>query len=294
MRRIDAFRSWCHLHRGYRPSTTARYASNISRWLAWCADHGIRHDRATSAQVHRYLAELDVGAGTWNQMRATLIVWFNFLQRDPNPARGVERRKRREGPPRSLTGAQVAALLTAAHTIGPATRLIVALACYAGLRATEMRTLTWDAWVSPDWLVVVGKGGQIASVPIHPEVTAALRVLQARADRHEPLMFPSPTVAGQPISHSTLAVWWQRAADLAGVPSTPHQGRHSFARALLTSGADVATVQTALRHASLSTTTLYVRAWPEDARQAVSALSYRIDARDQTVTDQQVAEAADG
>ena len=45
----------------------------------------------------------------------------------------------------------------------------------------------------------------------------------------------------------------------AGVPGTAHALRHWYATALVESGADLRTVQTLMRHASLATTERYVR-----------------------------------
>jgi integrase/recombinase XerD len=79
-------------------------------------------------------------------------------------------------------------------------------------------------------------------------------------------------VPGRPVRRESLSATISRAMHRAGVPASAHSLRHWYATELLEAGADVRTVQTLLRHASLNTTAIYLKVNADKQRAAGLAL----------------------
>lgn len=284
MRDADRFAAWCHLTRGYAQQTTERYLRRVRHYVAWCRARGLRLDRVTRGDVEAYLSEAGAASsGVWNDVRAAVISYHDFRlwvrrSRATNPAREVDRRRSNSPPPRHLAPADVVRVLDEADRHSPTMGLFAALLAYAGLRRDEARLLTWRAFLDPDWIEIDGKGGRTVLVPCHPRVRDRARLVKAEAPWGCEWVIPSPRDPSRPLSRSAVSERWHRITEAAGVDAVPHQMRHSYARRLLDRGHDVATVQQALRHQSLSTTSVYVTSRPDRVARAVADLSYDTDA----------------
>ncbi|WP_343070003.1 tyrosine recombinase [Jannaschia sp. Os4] len=179
--------------------------------------------------------------------------------------------------PKTLSEAEVEALLAAAGTTAPSEEgrlrdsCLMQLLYATGMRVTELVSLPVSAARGdPRMLLVRGKGGKERMVPLSAQARAALAAwLRARdaaddAARAEgrpgsARLFPSRGKAG----HVTRAWFHGRLktfAARAGVePSkvSPHVLRHAFATHLLQGGADLRAIQAMLGHADISTTEIY-------------------------------------
>ena len=167
--------------------------------------------------------------------------------------------------------------------------------CYAtGLRAGELVDATLgmveiEEGSGDRWLNVVGKGGKNGRVSLPPLARAALdRYLVQRGlpttpmrwDPSVPLLGALDEDAGSGISTGRLRAILKRffnlVADLVAErnPSmaeklrraSPHWMRHTHASHALAGGAELTSVRDNLRHASLSTTSIYLHA--EDSKRA--------------------------
>ncbi len=172
--------------------------------------------------------------------------------------------------PRGLAGDQVAAVLEQCRD--DRERLIVLLMRREGLRAIEVANLFLsDIDGVERSMLVRGKGGNERALPVTDEVWSAIETYRAerggsaghliRAYRQS---YANPADGVSPEYVSKLAGGIFRRA---GVPASGHALRHTFARELLKNGANVRDVQTALGHASISTTQIYL-GWtaPTDLR----------------------------
>lgn len=166
-------------------------------------------------------------------------------------------------------------------------RFILDFTYATGLRASELVSLRLgqiDIDAAGDWWIrVVGKGAKPASVVLPPLALAALgRYLDRRGISRDPGRWPPavPVVAAldgeQGISGTRLwAIMHRvfktvaRACETLERPqvalaaklreASPHWMRHTHATHALSKGADLLTVRDNLRHASIATTSIYLR-----------------------------------
>lgn len=132
----------------------------------------------------------------------------------------------------------------------------------AGLRISEALGLTREDFVHKDRITVTGKGNKQRNVPLLPIARSAVEkylevcpyAIKSGKEifigmRGEKL---NPAVAQRHLRHL------RRQLNLPD-SVTPHALRHSFATHLLSSGADLRSLQELLGHSSLSTTQLYTQ-----------------------------------
>ncbi len=151
-----------------------------------------------------------------------------------------------------------------------------------GLRCAELAALTCgdlQGGRGESALVVQrGKGGNRRVVGIGPALKALLRqFLDNKEARGESVQAEAPVFAsergGGPLDPSAILRAVAQAYRAIGVRgANVHSLRHTHARRLLASGADLAAVQHQLGHASLATTGIYLKPTLEDRVQAVARM----------------------
>lgn len=273
------FTNWGHDRRDWLPKTRTYYAARVDQAARWLAvRYGIEIEQATTAQLQAWIDAAPAQPKTRNTYRAAIVAYFDWListgLRTDNPARGIDRVRERPGIPRALA-ADVVHAIVAVASAGPRRDhdALIHLLAFAGLRIGEAASLQW-ADVEGNWLRVTGKGAKVRSLPVHPDLATSLRAWQASSSSAG-WVFSSPARPGQPMRTGTLRGWVKRIADDAGYPGvTPHTWRHSAATRLLECGANVHTVQGFLGHASLATTTVYLKVRPQHLEDAVQQLTY--------------------
>jgi integrase/recombinase XerC len=140
---------------------------------------------------------------------------------------------------------------------------LVVLIFGCGLRISEALGLT-NANVKnrPNVLRILGKGGKERLVPVLSAVNDAIdKYILLRPfghDANEPLF---RSVRGLPMSSRMAEKVVEKLRNYLQLPDyvTPHALRHTFATVLLSSGADLRSLQELLGHSSLSTTQLYTK-----------------------------------
>ncbi|MHB8958349.1 MAG: tyrosine-type recombinase/integrase [Candidatus Limnocylindrales bacterium] len=208
----------------------------------------------------------------------TLRAFGHWLQRelqlDADPLAGLS-------PPRvpdvlvpSLTAAQMRALLAAVDGGSEAVvrdRAIVLLLLDTGIRLGEIVSLSvGDVDLVEGRCRVMGKGSRERVVPLGGRARRALRVSlvsRGQLSADDPLFVGRRGARLTPRAVQLLVRRLGRAAGFSGRCS-PHVLRHSFARAFLTNGGDVFSLQRILGHspASLQVTRRYVRLLDDDLR----------------------------
>lgn len=276
--RIGPWLDWGRRRRSWADLTCEEYARRARAWLGWCQGRGIRPDRANKRDVNAWLDSLHPSPSVRSHALCALRAWYDWRQDvrgGRNPAREVESVPVRRTVVRSLERDEARRVLDVSARHGADWACVCGLMLYAGLRRSEVRRARWvDLEGSDQWLRVRGKGGQESMLPVHPQLRGM--VMRWRTIGVSPVwMFPSPRDPRHPIAVATLTKRMRAILDEAGLPhATGHWLRHTYGSTVLEGSGDVAATQAALRHASLSSTTVYVRARDAQVRAAVSALDY--------------------
>jgi site-specific recombinase XerD len=183
---------------------------------------------------------------------------------------------------RDVGAAELAALLDACADGSPGgarDAALIAAAYSSGMRRAEVIALDVADWIpSTRGLRVLGKGDKERSAFLAPWAAGHLAAwLQVRGRRRGPLFCPvlksGRVIVERGLSGQAVADLLARRTALGGVaPCSPHDLRRTVAGDLLDTGADLATVQRLLGHASPATTSRYDRRADRSTSRAVAAL----------------------
>lgn len=197
---------------------------------------------------------------------------------------GVEAPRVPQGLPRFLTGGEARQVVGACPDAR--SRLCVTLMLQEGLRRKEVAdALRQDVDRARGAMIVRGKGfeGQGSRVlPVSDETLEAVDAYIAErpgtvgplvvSHRHRFELVPlSPGRVGEIVTDVLVAAGVKA---VAGDGKSPHALRHTMAQHMVDGGADVRQVQTALGHAHLKTTEVYLRGDVSDLRGAMGGRSY--------------------
>ena len=129
-----------------------------------------------------------------------------------------------------------------------------------GLRISEALSLTYREMPLTDTLKIKGKGEKFRVVPVlqiaRDAVENYLELLPFTLNSNDNIF---RGVRGGSLNPRSIQLVMKLIREKLGIAAnaTPHSLRHSFATHLLTSGADLRSIQELLGHASLSTTQIY-------------------------------------
>lgn len=268
-----------------RYETYMRGASRSERWISeslrnlnkLAASAGGSINQVQPEHVSDFLAAKTLNDGS----RATYFRHFNSFfgwwakQGGRHVTAELPRPSEPRGEPRPLSTTQVQRLLDT--PVYHRTRVMILLALLAGLRVHEIAKVRGqDVDVEGRQLRVTGKGGVTATLPLHPLLVEAA----ATMPRHGYWFPANSTRPGEHVLRRSVSHVISLACERAGIEGgTAHRLRHWYATTLLHGGADVRTVQTLLRHASLTTTQRYTLVTDERRIAAVDRLELPTELR---------------
>ena len=267
------------------------YLSRVRMFLAWLAHADIDGDPLTDPHAAVWAAR-DYKAylyGTRKRAPATvnaalaavsdLAIRRGLGALDGQAVARLDLPARRA--PKALTGRDDIRWQRAAQAAPPRDRALAAVMRFAGARIAEAVALDLDDLPTTQRrrrLRIRGKGRKHRTVPIHPELAAALDAWRA-ARRRWPGAEATPAVflnrAGTRLSVRAADKIITGIAQVAGVEDavTPHVLRHTFATDLIRAGTDVVTVAELLGHASLDSTRVYTLPTEDDLYDAIARLT---------------------
>ena len=223
--------------------------------------------RLTTVELVAWQARQNWAAETRRSWRATLRSFYAWGVKaghtKTNPAAALPAIRAGHTEPRPTPDEISAAALDAATDRD---RLILALACYAGLRRAEIAELEW-ASIAGGAIRVKGKGRRVRSVPIHPVLEREILAERARRDAggtgtgyryteglQGPYLFPG--LKGGPMTPNAVG---KAATKALGGGWGAHSLRHQFATRALAGSGNLLVVQALLGHANVNTTIRYTK-----------------------------------
>jgi integrase/recombinase XerD len=272
------FLGYLEFERGLSRNTLEAYRTDLLQFGRWLAEHDLKADTVTGAQVSDFVADLAAGNGkppaspaTIHRKTACLRSFYRHLRRegvrDSDPTAAISSPRRGRKLPRVLSRDEIHKLLAAPTGTEPSAlrdRALLEVMYACGLRASEAIELELaDLDMDEQVLRARGKGSKERVVPIGTAAVEALRIylergrpglVRGRVEAHVFVNF-----RGGPLTRQGLYKIVRRHAATAGLADrmSPHTLRHTFATHLLAGGCDLRSVQEMLGHADVATTQLY-------------------------------------
>lgn len=282
---IDAFCDALLLEDGLARNTLLAYRRDLSALARWLGDtRGVRLATAGAPDLQAYIAARhpDSRPTSGNRRLTVFRRYYRWLLRqrlrDEDPTLRIRSAKQPARFPKTLSEAQVEALLAAPDVdtpLGLRDRAMLETLYATGLRVSELVGLrTVEVGLAEGVLRAIGKGDKERLVPLGDEarhwierwLAEGRAALLAGVGTSDALFV---TRRGGPMTRQmfwTLIKRHARTADIRS-PLSPHTLRHAFATHLLNHGADLRVVQMLLGHADIATTQIYTHVARERLRQ---------------------------
>ncbi len=273
---IEQFLDALWMEHGLSQNTLAAYRNDLASLAHWLGSQQTELKNAQQGELQGFLAHRFEQGGK-NRSAARLLSsmrrFYLWLLRErriqADPVALIEAPKPEQPLPRSLSEAQVEALLFAPdinQPLGLRDRAMLEMLYATGLRVSELIGLQFSqVSIDPGVVRVMGKGNKERLVPLGEEAIDWLQnyMGNARADlmvQHPPCNALFVTNRGRGMSRQAFWYLLKRYALKAGINPevlSPHTLRHAFATHLLNHGADLRVVQMLLGHSDISTTQIY-------------------------------------
>jgi len=270
--------------KGCTESTINWYHARLVRFADYCKTFNETPTTFSRATIFAFFAQLQqrgVTAQTINGFRRALSAFCTFLRaegfRDDDPLWGVAKLKEPVPFPRTLSDAQLNALLSAPDLttfVGLRDFALILLLADSGLRIGEALSLTIDDIDLPNGFVFVrhAKGGKQRQVPLSHTTTLALRRYLSARFAHFPNISTRSlfiTEFGLPLKAQSFRHrldYYANKAAISGVKLSPHSLRFTFIRRWLAKGGDSIILQRIVGHSSPAMVSYYAKLFAQDLK----------------------------
>jgi site-specific recombinase XerD len=266
---LDLFCDYLATERRVSSKTISAYLSDIKHYFQFAPEH----DWSTTHALNTYLVGLETECATVWRRRSALIQFCKFLHdeeiiTDFNPQK-IYKPKLPQKLPKALTKDQIHMLLQ--HFANDQTNggirkyAFVAIMYATGSRVSECAQIKL-ADIHSTKILVTGKRGKSRWVFLNNEAQVALqRYIDVRAQWarvNNPYLWASGKGY---VLRQTVHKWLKGAGQSLGFEISPHVLRHTQATQLLPH-VNIVDLSRILGHASIDTTSIYLRVAPQDLR----------------------------
>lgn len=269
--------------KNYSELTVKGYETDLYMFLEYLNENDIKSYKSVDYQKIRdyisYLYELDYNNKTICRHISAIRSFFKYLKInnyiDDNPCTLVSNPKLDKRLPKYLNFEEIEKLLNAFDNnnyLGLRNSLILELLYSTGIRVSEITNIKLkDISLSNKTIIIDGKGNKQRIVYFG---SICLNLLKKYIDSSYPILNQNNSdylllsKTGKKINEREIRKVVDDASSIAGIKIkiSPHVLRHTFATHMLTSGADLRSVQELLGHENLSTTQVYTHLTNEKIR----------------------------
>lgn len=275
MKLLDRYVAHIALEQGLAENTRQAYSADVTRFLLWLREEGVRPECVCLEHLHRFawsLHDVGISARSTARILSGLRSFYRFLHLDGyienDPTELLETPKIGKHLPEVLSVSEIDRIEEAidlSQPEGHRDRAIVEVLYSCGLRVSELCGLRMsDLSLDEGYIRVQGKGSKQRLVPIGNRACKELELwfIDRNAlpipPEEQDYVFVSIR-RKRHLSRITVFHWIKIYAERAGIskPISPHTFRHSFATHLLEGGANLRAIQSMLGHESITTTEIY-------------------------------------
>ena len=272
---LEKYRNYIYFERSLSDNTLDAYSRDVSRFLEWLSDEGIRPQDVVLDDLPRFartLYDMSISPRSIARILSGVRSLYYFLlvegyiEKDPTEL--LESPKVGAHLPEVLTAEEIEAIESTIDQSLPEERrdyIIIEMLYSCGLRVSELCELCIsDLFLKEGYMRVRGKGSKQRLVPMSERMVELLEMwLQERSEMdikqgEEDYVFLSHRRKKR-LSRITVFHNIKVYAERAGITKniSPHTFRHTFATHLLEGGANLRAIQAMLGHESIGTTEIY-------------------------------------
>ena len=272
---LEKYRNYIYFERSLSDNTLDAYTRDVSRFLEWLSDEGIRPQDVVLDDLHRFASTLyDMSISPRSIARilsgVRSLYYFllveGYIEQDPTEL--LESPKVGAHLPEVLTIEEIEAIESTIDQSLPEERrdyTIIEMLYSCGLRVSELCELCIsDLFLKEGYMRVRGKGSKQRLVPMSEKMVELLEIwLQERSEMdikpgEEDYVFLSHR-RKKHLSRITVFHNIKMYVERAGITKniSPHTFRHTFATHMLEGGANLRAIQAMLGHESIGTTEIY-------------------------------------
>ena len=269
-------------------NTVSSYENDLKRYEDYLSSFNVTDIEKVNPQiVQEFIGEAmrDLSRSSVVHLLTTLRNFHNHLFLNYNiasPVGSLSIRKTRDHLPLFLNESDVEKLLSSFDLNDEKQyfqHLILQLTYVSGLRVSELCSLQIrQVNLTHSQLRIFGKGSKERLVLINEETGAMMKhyftVIRPLFNRHKNNTLFFINHLGNPLTRQYVFTLIKKKAEELGLNEdiSPHTLRHSFATHMLSSGADLRSVQELLGHSDISTTQIYTHIQNEQLRKAYDLL----------------------
>lgn len=273
---VDRFLADLEAAKGFSSNTISAYRNDLTQFTAFMQSslgmeswRELGESHLTSYQLH--LRERGYANSTVARKTAAVRSFCSYLVEQgtlrADPSSALPSPRVAKSIPKAMTREEVVSLLAQPELSNGAEgirdKAMLELLYASGLRVTELVSLDVDdVDLAQSAIICSGRQGKMRKIPLSPQVA---QTLMEYVDKARPAIRRNDGETALFLNHRgqrlTRQGFWlilKGYASEAGIEDiTPHTLRHSFATHQLLDGKDLADVQQALGHVSISTTQVY-------------------------------------